>query len=406
MTTALQLLPVKEQKLGVYDLQHFGMYFGFEVHEVQTPAKDIHKSWFPGEVFKKISADQTMAFYRLCAACLDYDPRCKEMMETGKHWTISSTMEVGAQLYRNYETGEIRFFVEPQVITTGTVDSRSLDTTRPPIDLITGEEMKDWWEKWHEYGRFHSHNTMAPTPSTVDDKSECKTPGVYCIFGNFRTKDGKSVFDTGPSIITPYPGSQENVRRTRIAEAQEDGSFKVRDLEYDDIFDWDPASKATFHENVWTNIMVEEPDEWKDEKPKWLGGGATLIRTGGYSYYEFGRSGGTSYDTSKKGSYPPVKAWDRFNEVIDTALDYYDIKKGSKEYDKLRWKLRVALNNLDELFEDFDTDLAVNLLDMLCWSEFRLELTRVEIKQDDPEEASNENLLSYLRESGYDVSED
>lgn len=402
MTHALQLLPVKEQKLGVYDLQHFGLYFGYEVEEVATPAKDIHKSWLPGKQFKKIPADQVMAFYRLCAACLDYDPRCKEMMETGKHWTISSTMEVGAQLYRNYKTGEIRFFVEPQVITPGTVDSRSLDTKRPPIDLITGEEMKEWWNDWHEYGRFHSHNTMAPTPSTVDDKSESKTPGVYCIFGNFRTKKGKSVFDTGPSVITPYPAATENVRRTRIAEPQEDGSFKVRDLEYDDIFEWDPASKATFHENVWANIMVEEPDEWKDEKPVWAGG-AHLTSQGGYSVYEFGRSGATSYSgyTGK-----PYKAWDRFNEVIDTALDYYDVKKSSKGWNTLRWKLRVVLNNMEELFEQFDHDKTVDILDMLLWSEFRMELSPVEIKEDDPEEASNENLLEYLRESGYEVSED
>jgi hypothetical protein len=334
--------------LVVYDLEHYGAYLAYDWVELQPCPKDLDKSWLITEAVQRIPGDYIMAWNRLCIEMLNHDPRAVQHLTGARKMPQGTpTLEVSANPYRNMKTGELRMFVEPQFLSAGHVGQRSLDEKLPPIDLITGEVMKDWWNDWHPYGRFHSHNTMGCNPSSTDDASELTMPGMCCIFGSY-TKDETwpdgYKFKCGTSVVTPNPDKPgKNMRRWKVAYTGADGEMHTRNLEPTDIFEWDPASEATFHPNVWTNIMYEEPQAWggkpKSQMVQLPSQRGVVTHTSGWN--ESTKIGGGAYR--------------QYTDELEAAFKYTYFKDDKKS--DIRWRMRAILNMLREMEDAAGDDL-------------------------------------------------
>jgi len=381
--------------LGVYDLAHFGQYFGVEETATRVIDKNLHLAWMPGERFQKVPSEQVMAFVNLCVACLQYkaegsvsSPKKKKKGQRST-WIqkdgvlverpslgVLDIFEVAAGLYRHHETGEVRFFIERQAISAATVESRSGDTIYPPIDLLSGEVMVEWWNHWHEYGRFHSHNTMEPLPSKTDDDSELKTPGVYVILGKFAPSSATvagHTFVPYTSVVTPYPETKNNIRRDTVAE-QEEGALAVRPMLWDDVVVWDPTSTAVPHPDVWKNISTELPAAWLSKKkalkkPRVWKDALELAPSVGGSWWDDERSLDGFSDSSRLG-YKGAG----FDDIIDNVL----AKRGLTGWDGhvTRMALRDVLSGMDCVLCDMTYDEGVEVLDEAMTNAFTLGLKR------------------------------
>ena len=372
MTKELQRITLESEDIAIFDLGPYGYYYGYVDSTHREIPEIIHKCWQPNEDFVKIPADYVMAWNMLCIANLSLDPRVVHHLDGEKEMPKGTrTLEVAADPYRNKLTNEVRLFIPPQVVSTCTVASRSVDLERPPIDLITGEVMSEWWNEWYPYGRFHSHNTMGTTPSGTDNTHELKGPGVCAIFGAYKRDENMPhghKFEIYPSVVTPYPGKTTNVRRIAIAEPVEGEEWpQVRRMSWTDIMEWDPESAAEPHEDVWNNIFVEEPEDWKESKPKPKGKVLHMGQTGSYRDWD------SRWSDSRPAS--TTKAYDRFNKAVEEALASCRVPE--RVADSLKWRFRMLANTFDEIMDKseeyvFDVQFA---LSAFLWNTLNIDCT-------------------------------
>jgi hypothetical protein len=382
MATLLQSLPVKQQNLGLYDAQHLGIYAGMTIETVGQPDDDMHKAWMPNDSFGRLPSDVVMAFHRLCIHYLGEDDRNPALLTGAKTLPKSAhSLEVGCSLYRNYATGEIRGFVEPQVVSLAHIDSRSADETRPPIDLVSGEEMPNWQDEWHEYGRLHSHNTMQASPSGTDNSSELLTPGIYGIFGNYRVNaEGGYTFSIYASVITPYPGEEKNIRRTHVIDTDDEGTTTIRGMEWADTMDFDVENDATFHEDVLKNVMRETPTEWKPTVVE-----STTLGTYGAAWEKW-----EARSKTRRSSSNASNTYMRFNEDIKEAMETAGVPKC--DIDGVEWRLRTMCNALDDAMSIATDSFALVRAMSLMFETFGIEI--------------NDNVADTCDLGSYDYGED
>lgn len=152
--------------------------------------------------------------------------------------SVDSDQEVGVVFLKDTETGtKWRVLVPTQEVGGASVD---IDFTKPLVDLITGEEVKEWPPAgWAHAGSSHSHNTMGAFFSSTDDKSELRINGLHFVLGDFRKQDGEWKCRAAVSVV--YRG----IRYRHVI--GEDG--KLADMVLTD-FTEAPDKPGEFHENV------------------------------------------------------------------------------------------------------------------------------------------------------------
>lgn len=363
----LQLVTAREERVGVYDMKHFGYYFARSIHCNEPMPRDIDEAWMPGPEFVKTGADYAMAFHKLCVYHLKFDtPLMRRIHGEGK------SLEVRSDLLRRYEDGFIRAVVFPQVVKPSYIQVITNDPERPPIDLLTGEKIERWQETHHEYGGWHSHNVLGVTPSRTDDATEEKTPGHYAIFGAYRRKseDAPWDFTINATVVMPN-GETANKRRTRLAYQDKDGRMQTRALEWSDTMEWDAENDATFHPDVLQNIMLEVPksDKWEQEKPQ-----GVILGPDGRPWWEQFNDG--SWESGKGRVHIVGRLSDDKKKLRETMDDfiYTEFNRGwtwrnrkgvqckaqsSPAAGQLAWTTRSIVEDLLELQNDEDGETLV-----------------------------------------------
>lgn len=109
------------------------------------------------------------------------------------------TLEVSCRILQNEEDNtQFKIIVPRQKVTS--VSVRTADFA-DSIDILTGEPIESYpLPGWRSYGSSHSHNLMAASPSSVDDKYELGDPGFHSIIGTINV--AKMTYSLYTSITT------------------------------------------------------------------------------------------------------------------------------------------------------------------------------------------------------------
>jgi hypothetical protein len=140
---------------------------------------------------------------------------------------INSNVEVSVRILRSdVDDSKYRFLLPLQEVSGGRVNAGNFQKC---VDILTGEKLESYPPiGWTAVGSSHSHNTMKPFFSGVDDQYELTDPGLHIVVGDIKQSDSTY------NLVASVTG---NKRRFHIK------ADDVVDLDVDDVTN-------TYHPNV------------------------------------------------------------------------------------------------------------------------------------------------------------
>lgn len=158
---------------------------------------------------------------------------------------INQNVEVSIRILRSDDDPtKYRFLLPLQEVSGGRVNAANFQKS---VDIISGEKLESYPPiGWTAVGSSHSHNTMPPFFSGVDDTYELTDPGLHIVVGHIN--QDKNTYDLVASVTG-------NKRRFDIDENS------VVDLDIDDV-------TQTYHKNVLDYVSTVFGRFFKPKTPK------------------------------------------------------------------------------------------------------------------------------------------
>lgn len=203
----------------------------------QYISEDKINSFIPSKSFPKIPGHIWSRIIKF------YNHAITMFPDTSKN-TLFSNLEVSVVLLRKEDDlNQWKCCVPRQTVSRVSVKANFENS----CDIETGEEYKEFPPVgWLHVGSSHSHNTMSPEFSSVDDASELPVPGIHIVVGEIDLE--KNEYLANASIVVPSSAPDGiGIRRyTRLS--------KVVDME--------SLTDDTFHPNI-LNFVTKETKKVK-----------------------------------------------------------------------------------------------------------------------------------------------
>jgi len=253
---------------------------------------------------------------------------------------VDSNVEVSIRILRSdVDPTKYRFVLPLQEVSGGRVNAGDFQQS---LDIISGEKLESYPPiGWTAVGSSHSHNTMQPFYSSVDDAYELTDPGLHIVVGNIKQQD--DTYDLVASVTG-------NKRRFII-----DGSSVV---------DLDIGNESqTYHENVLEYVSTVFGKFFKPKQPKVTNNlvvansknptkNNTIHNWNGFGNWDFSKN----YTQKNNERGDPFHYSEFFNQTVDDESTRFDIETLIYEYIENNSGDGNKLNRLiDILGEGMDT---------------------------------------------------